>query len=124
VSKTFKLVVVALLACACAMAQQITGSIRGTVTDPTGAIVQNAIVNARQVETGFVRATTTDGGGAFLFLELPVGHYQLQVSATGFQKYLQDGITLNVNESANVPVRLAVGTAGEQVQVQAEASDR
>ena len=120
-SKTFKLVVVALLACACAMAQQITGSIRGTVTDPTGAIVQNAIVNARQVETGFVRATTTDGGGAFLFLELPVGHYQLQVSATGFQKYLQDGITLNVNESANVPVRLAVGTAGEQVQVQADA---
>jgi len=119
--KAVKLLVVVLFACACAISQQITGSIRGAVTDPTGAVVQNAAVSARQVETGFVRATTSDSGGNFLFLELPVGHYQLEVAATGFQRYLQEGITLDVNESANVPVRLAVGTEGEKIQVQADA---
>ena len=54
-------------------------------------------------------------------LELPVGHYRLEVTATGFQKYLQDGISLNVNETAAVPVHLAVGSEKEQVQVQADA---
>jgi len=66
--KAVKLLVVVLFACACAISQQITGSIRGAVTDPTGAVVQNAAVSARQVETGFVRATTSDSGGNFLFL--------------------------------------------------------
>jgi hypothetical protein len=56
-----------------------------------------------------------------LILELPVGHYQLEVLATGFRKYLQNGITLNVNESASVHVHLGVGTEGEKVQVQADA---
>ena len=116
-----KLLIVIALACATTFAQQITGSIRGAISDPTGAIVQNANVTARQVETGLVRNATSDSSGNFVFLELPVGHYQLEVSATGFQKYLQDGITLNVNEKASVPVRLAVGAEGEKVQVQADA---
>src|SRR5205823_14059101 len=50
-----------------------------------------------------------------------VGHYQLEVSATGFRKYVQEGITLNVNENASVPVRLAIGVSGEKMQVQADA---
>jgi hypothetical protein len=54
-------------------------------------------------------------------LELPVGHYRLEVAATGFQKYLQEGISLDVNETAAVPVHLAVGSDKEQVQVQADA---
>ena len=64
------------------LAQQITGSIRGTVTDPSGAIVEGASVTARQTETGLSRTTTTDRAGAYLLLELPVGHYQLQVERT------------------------------------------
>jgi hypothetical protein len=109
------------LACVSVSAQQITGSIRGTVSDPTGAVVQNASVIAKQVETGLTRTATTDRAGNYLLLELPVGHYRLEVAAAGFQKYLQEGISLDVNETAAVPVRLAIGSDKEKVQVQADA---
>jgi hypothetical protein len=59
-------------------------------------------------------------GGNYLLLELPVGHYQLEVSATGFQKYIRVGISLDVNETATVPVRLTVGSQSERI-VQADA---
>jgi hypothetical protein len=102
-------------------AQQITGNIRGTVADPSAAVVQNASVTAYQVETGLTRSAITDRAGNYLLLELPVGHYRLEVVATGFQKYLQNGISLAVDETADVPVHLAIGSGKEQVQVQADA---
>ena len=104
-----------------AVAQQITGSIRGTVQDPSGAIVENVSVSAKQIETGLTRSALTDHTGAYVILELPVGHYELQAEAKGFQKYVQSGITLNVNETATVPVRLTVGAETQQVQVMADA---
>ncbi len=103
------------------VAQQITGNIRGTVSDASGALVQGAGVTAKQTETGLSRTAFTDASGAYLLLELPVGHYSLEVTARGFQKYLQQGISLDVNQNANVPVRLAVGTETEHVQVMADA---
>jgi len=102
-------------------AQQITGSVRGTVLDPSGAVVQSASVSARQTETGLTRSAMTDHSGAYVLLELPVGHYQLQVEARGFQTYVQQGIILNVNETATIPVRLVVGAETQQVQVMADA---
>jgi len=102
-------------------AQEITGSIRGTVSDPTQANVQNASVTAIQVETGLARSVVTDRLGDFLLVELPIGHYKLEVRAQGFQKYLREGITLDVNESATVPVHLKVGSDSQQVQVNANA---
>ncbi len=103
-------------------AQQITGNIRGTVVDPSGAIVQGAAVSAQQTETGLTRTVTTDRSGAYTLLELPVGHYQLQVEAKGFQKYVQQGITLNVNETATVPIHLALGSETQQIRVTADAA--
>jgi hypothetical protein len=113
--------VLALLACSLASAQQITGNIRGTVTDPSGAVVQNATVSARQMETGLTRTTVTGRAGDFLVVELPVGHYRLEITATGFQRYVRDGISLDVNETAAIPVQLAVGSEKQTVQVQADA---
>ena len=104
-----------------AAAQQISGSIRGTVVDPTGATVQGASVNATQTETGLTRTSITDHSGAYVLLELPVGHYRLQVEGKGFQTYVQRGITLDVNETANIPVRLVVGAETQQVDVHADA---
>ena len=100
--KIFKLLVclIALSAVPNLRAQQITGSMHGTVTNPSGAVVEGATVTARQNETGLSRITTTDHAGTYLLLELPVGHYQLQVERTGFQSYIQQGISLDVNESA------------------------
>jgi outer membrane receptor protein involved in Fe transport len=104
-----------------AVAQQITGNIRGTVSDPSGAVVQSATVTAKQPETGLARTATTDHSGNYLLVELPVGHYQLEVAAKGFQKYLREGISLNVNETATVSVRLMLGQETQQVQVRADA---
>lgn len=102
-------------------AQQITGSIRGTVNDPSGAFVESASVTAKQTETGLTRTTTTDRGGAYVLLELPVGHYEVITEAKGFQKYIQQGITLNVNETASIAIHLAIGSETQQVEVNADA---
>lgn len=111
----------AMLACLSSSAQQITGSIRGTVTDPSGAVIQGAAVTARQAETSLSRTTTTDRSGNYVLLELPVGHYRLQATAKGFQEYVQAGITLNVNETASLSPRLTVGSEKQQVLVNADA---
>ncbi|HTC93748.1 MAG TPA: TonB-dependent receptor [Terriglobales bacterium] len=102
-------------------AQQIAGSIRGTITDPTGAVVQTATVTAKQIETGLERTATTKSAGAYILLELPVGHYQLEVVAQGFRKFVRDGISVNVNETVTVPIQLAVGAETEPMQVTADA---
>ncbi|MGA7521317.1 MAG: carboxypeptidase regulatory-like domain-containing protein [Acidobacteriaceae bacterium] len=109
------------LTCLSLSAQQITGNIRGTVADPSGAVIRGAAVTARQAETGLSRSTTTDRNGNYVLLELPIGHYQLQVAAKGFREYEQNGITLNVNETASVSPHLAVGSEKEQVLVSADA---
>ena len=83
--------------------------------------MQGASVSAHQTETGLTRTATTDRSGSYLLLELPVGHYRLEVTAKSFQKYVQEGISLNVNETAIVPARLTVGSETAQVQVQADA---
>ena len=72
------------------VAQQITGSLRGTVVDPSGAVVQSAKVNAQQTETGLTRTAFTDRDGAYVLVELPIGHYQIRAEAKGYQKYLQE----------------------------------
>jgi outer membrane receptor protein involved in Fe transport len=102
-------------------AQQITGSIRGTVLDPSGAIVQAATITAKQVETGLTRTVVADRQGDYLFVELPIGHYQLEVQARGFETYLQQGISLDVNETATVNVHLKVGSESQEVKVNANA---
>jgi outer membrane receptor protein involved in Fe transport len=107
--------------CLTLSAQQITGNIRGIVSDPSGAVVVGAAVTAWQAETGLSRETFTDRSGSYVLLELPVGHYHLQVDAKGFQEYLQDGITLNVNETAAVSPHLALGSEKQQVLVRANA---
>ena len=76
----------------------------------------------RQVETGLTRSAVTDRQGEYVLVELPIGHYQLEVHAKGFQKYLQQGISLDVNETATVGIRLSVGAETQQVEVSADAA--
>jgi len=104
-----------------AAAQQITGSIRGVVLDPTGAVVVAARVTARQAETGLTRSAVTNREGAYVLVELPVGHYQLEAEAKGFQQYLQRGVSLNVNETATVDMHLVVGAESQQYEVTEDA---
>src|ERR1700728_903767 len=121
-AKTLTLFVVTLLTSLNVAGQQITGSIRGAVVDPSGAIVQAATVTAKQTETGLARSSVTDRQGEYVLVELPIGHYQLEVRAPGFQKYLQQGISLDVNESATVGIHLKLGSETQQISVKADAA--
>src|ERR1700681_779808 len=103
------------------VAQQITGSLRGTVVDPSGAVVQSAAVIAQQTETGLTRTAFTDRDGAYVLVELPIGHYEIRTEAKGYQKYLQEGISLDVNQTATVNVHLKLGAETQQVEVKADA---
>src|SRR5580698_10000692 len=121
-AKTLTLVLVTLLASLNAAGQQITGSLRGTVSDPSGAIVQAATVSAKQIETGLTRVAITDRQGEYVLVELPIGHYQLEIQAKGFQTYLQQGISLDVNQTATVGIHLKLGSETQQVEVSADAA--
>src|ERR1700722_5399471 len=121
-AKTLTLFLMAILTSLNVAGQQITGSIRGAVLDPSGAIVQAAKVTAKQTETGLTRAAVTDRQGAYVVIQLPIGHYQLEVQAIGFQKYLQQGISLDVNETATVSIHLKLGSETQQVEVSANAA--
>jgi outer membrane receptor protein involved in Fe transport len=103
-------------------AQQITGSIRGTVLDPSSAVVQAASVTAKQIEIGLTRVAVTDHQGEYVLVELPIGHYQLEVRARGFEQYVQQGISLDVNQSATIGIRLKLGAETELVEVSADAA--
>ncbi len=103
-------------------AQETTGSMRGFVVDPSGARVPRASVSAIQIETGLRRQTESDPRGSYMLVLLPIGHYRLEVSAPGFQRFVQSGIRLSVNQVATVPVRLVLGSPLATVEVTSKAS--
>ncbi len=102
-------------------AQEISASVRGTIVDPSGAAVSAAKITATHVETGLQRTATSDAQGAYVLLELPVGHYRVEAAAAGFKTYVQEGISLDVNETATVAIHLVVGTTEQQIEVKADA---
>ena len=103
--------------CATVWAQD-TASITGTITDPSGAAVPNAQVTVTNAEHGINRSTTSNGSGDFLFSSLPIGSYDLAVTAEGFKKYEAKGIVLVIAQKARVNVTLQVGTISTEVVVE------
>lgn len=104
-----------------ALAQDISAGLRGPVVDESGSVVSGAKVTAIQSETGLQRTVFSDSQGTYVLLELPVGHYRLETEAKGFKKYVQDGISLDVNQTATLAIRLTVGTTTQQIEVKADA---
>ena len=97
-------------------------SLRGTVADPSGAVVPMSTVTLTQVGTGFSRTVTTNAEGDYLIPSLPPANYVLTVRATGFQEFTQAGITLQAAQSATVNVRMELGQATEKVTIVAAAT--
>jgi hypothetical protein len=100
-------------------AQQITGSIVGTVTDPQSAVIPAATVNATNVDTGLSRSTTTGNDGAYRIEYLPIGKYSVAVEAPGFKKFVQQNLVLAVDETQTLNATLAVGASNETVTISA-----
>src|SRR5580704_7596764 len=83
---------------------QVTASIKGIVTDASGAAVPSAAVRVKNLETGAIRNTSTDDAGRYLVLALPVGEYEVRVSKQNFQDSTHTGIHLVVGQEATVNV--------------------
>jgi Carboxypeptidase regulatory-like domain len=98
-----------------------TGNIQGTVADTTGAVVANATVTLTNVATAGKRTTLTDGAGVYLFPNINIGNYQLQVSAPSFKTYVQTGIVLEVGSNIAINPVLAIGATDTKVEVHADA---
>ena len=103
-------------------AQQGRGTILGSVTDPAGASVAGAKVSIVNMATNVAVTTQTNGEGYFTSTPLIVGEYQVSAEKTGFKKTVRSGITLQVDQRAEVDIALALGNVAESVQVTAEAS--
>jgi hypothetical protein len=101
--------------------QKVTGTIRGIVTDPTGAVVPNAQITVKNLATGEERSATSNSAGEYAFPELAPGTYDLTVKGANFKEYVAKGVELNVSSTSNVNASLQMGNATEQVTVEANA---
>src|SRR5258708_2066233 len=104
-----------------AHAQQYSGTITGTVTDPSGAAVAGANVTAANVGTNASYAATTSDLGSFTFAQLPIGTYEIHVKQGSFKEFIAKGVEVHTSTVTEINAKLDVGTASETVTV--EASD-
>jgi hypothetical protein len=114
----FLLVLVAVTgAFQCAWSQEVTASITGTVTDPSGAAVVGAAVTATSQERGLTYPAVSNDSGLYRIAQLPVGTYSLKVEKSGFSSVSHPAFVLTLNQVARVDVAMKVGQASETVEV-------
>src|ERR1700735_4261935 len=100
-----------------AIAQTITGSVRGTVTDPNGAMVVGARVTATNVDTGVASTTVVDRSGLYTFQFLTIGNYTITATASGFDTASVGPLRLQIDEIAKVDLGLRIGSASTTVNI-------
>jgi hypothetical protein len=111
-----------LLFAACLFAQSDRGTITGTIADPAGAVVADAPIEIRNVETGVTYQAASTATGNYTLVQLPAGLYELTVTVPGFKKYVRQNIQVQVAQTLRVDVGLEVGAASESVTVTEQAS--
>jgi len=104
-----------------AHAQQYSGTITGTVTDPTGAAIAGAAVTARNTGTNAAYNTTSSEQGVYSFAQLPVGTYEIAVKQGSFKEFVAKGVEVHVSTTTEVNAKLEVGSVSEMVTVEASA---
>ena len=111
-----------LIASGCLVAQaQNSGTVIGTLTDPSGAVEPGAEITLQNVESGITNKTQTNGLGQFRFLTVPVGQYELSAEKTGFAKTVHSAFAVHAAEPERVDLVLKVGSVSEKVTVIGEA---
>src|SRR5215472_12959245 len=111
-----------LLVCASAMfAQSDRGTITGTISDPAGAVVANAAIEARNTETGAVYPVASSATGNYTLAELPAGTYEVTVTTPGFKKYVRPGLIVQAAQIIRVDAAMEVGNASESVTINEQA---
>jgi outer membrane receptor protein involved in Fe transport len=104
-----------------AFGQAITGTIVGTVSDPTGAVITGAEVVAKNVGTGLTYSTTTGSEGFYTLTKIPPGSYDVTVQSKGFKTSVSAGNTVDVEKTTRVDFSLVTGAVSETVEVSSQA---
>ena len=102
-----------------ALAQEITGTITGTVTDQSGAAIPGLTVTVRNMGTNATQSVVTDENGAYVATLLPPGRYEVSLELAGFKRFVRSGIDLSVNDRLGVNISLQPGDVSETVTVTA-----
>jgi len=121
--RSASVVALALLLCfisGTATAQVLYGGLTGNVTDPSGAVVPNAKIEALNTLTGVARSTTSDANGVYRFNDLQAGNYKVTISAAGFATTVQNDIAVTVNTIKRADTQLGVAQASTVVEVSAQ----
>lgn len=116
----FSIPVFILLSVLSLTAQTFRGTILGTVTDPTGAVVSGATVSVKNTGTGLQRSTTTSADGSYSIPELPIGTYNVTVTQAGFDTFVATGVTVDVASERRVDAALKTGQISTKVEVSAD----
>ncbi len=112
-------VVLALATALLAQTEITTGVIQGTVVDQSGAVMEGATIEAKNLDTNFTRTQSTDASGRFVFLLLPPGRYTVTISKQGFATIVQENVNLTVGQSVTLPVSMKVSAVAERIVVTA-----
>jgi hypothetical protein len=102
-----------------AAAQGITGSITGTITDATGAVIPGATVTVRETSTNATHSVTTSDVGSYTVPQLPPGHYTVNVSKESFTSFKQTDVVLSIDQTEQINAQLNPGAASQTVEVTA-----
>jgi Carboxypeptidase regulatory-like domain len=106
---------------AAAHSQTFRGAINGSVTDPSGAVVPNVRVVAKDIDTGIEHTSVATADGQFAFQDLPLGTYKVTVTASGFPVFTADNVVVTAGTIYTLPVRLALVQASTTIEVSAAA---
>src|SRR5579863_10094163 len=109
-----------LLVAITASAQTFRGTILGTVTDPSGAVLAGAKVSVKNMATGLERTTETSADGSYALPELPIGTYTVTVTQTGFQTSVTTGVSVDVSSERRVDAAMKAGQVSTKVEVSAD----
>jgi len=112
-----RLAALALTCFSIALAQQGGGTISGTVSDQQGAVIPGARIELRNVGTNAVFSTTTNETGAYVAPGLAVGEYEVTAESDGFKRSVRSGVTLQVQQNAQINMTLEIGQVAEVVEV-------
>ncbi len=107
------LLILVLAMAAIAAAQTVSGTLRGTITDANGAVIPNATITVRNTETGLARTIVSSDEGLYNMPFLPIGVYTVEATRTDFNKVIRENVTISLNETAVLNIRLAPTVSGE-----------
>jgi hypothetical protein len=102
-----------------ALAQEITGTITGSVTDQSGAAIPGLTVTVRNMGTNATQSVVTDENGVYVAALLPAGRYEVSLELAGFKRFVRSGLELSVNDRLGVNISLQPGDVSETVTVTA-----